>query len=74
MAENRAEFTVRGIESADDVSRIEDELSTLDGVMGTEIDRETGEARVLYDVDILAEKRIELTVEDMGYAIESPEE
>lgn len=70
MAENNAAFTVRGLESEDDVRRVEAELRELDGVMGTEIDRESGEADVLYDNDILAEERIKITVREIGYEVE----
>ncbi|WP_336364194.1 heavy-metal-associated domain-containing protein [Halalkalicoccus salilacus] len=69
MAENNAEFTVPGIESEDDVRDIEDELSGVDGVMGTEIEQ-SGEANVKYDHDILSEERIKITVREMGYEVE----
>ena len=70
MAENRATFTVRGVTSRDDVRRIRDELDTLDGVMETDVDADSGEANVRYDVDVLAEERIKITVRDMGYEVE----
>lgn len=35
VAENTAEFTVRGIESSADVEAVESELAELEGVMGT---------------------------------------
>lgn len=69
MAENNATFTVRGIESEDDVRDIEDELADVDGVMGTDI-KETGEAEVKYDYDVLSEERIKITVREMGYEVE----
>ena len=68
MAENRADFTVRGIDSDDDVRAIEEELADLDGVMETELD-ESGEARVRYDHDILSEERIRRAVRDLGYDV-----
>jgi copper chaperone CopZ len=74
MAENVAEFTVRGIESEDDRRAIEDELSELDGVMGTTIDEESGEAEVDFDYDLLSEERIEIAVEEMGYEVEERDE
>lgn len=70
MAENTAEFTVRGIESEDDVQAIEDELAELDGVMGTTVDEESGEAEIDFDYDLLSEERIEITIEEMGYEVE----
>ena len=69
MAENRADFTVRGIDSDDDVRAIEEELADLNGVMETEID-DGGEARVRYDHDVLSEERIRRTVRDLGYDVE----
>lgn len=74
MAENVAEFIVRGIESEDDRRAIEAELSELDGVMGTTIDEESGEAEVDFDYDLLSEERIEITVEEMGYEVEERDE
>lgn len=69
MAENNARFTVRGIESDDDVREIEEELSGVDGVMGTEIE-ESGEAKIKYDHDRLSEERVKITVREMGYEVE----
>ena len=69
MAENTAEFTVRGIES-DEVETVEAELEEIDGIMGAEIDRRSGEAEIRYDYDLLSEERIETTVSEMGYEIE----
>lgn len=69
MAENTAEFTVRGIES-DEVETVEAELEEIDGIMGAEIDRRSGEAEIRYDYDLLSEERIETTVREMGYEIE----
>ncbi|NHN47945.1 heavy-metal-associated domain-containing protein [Halostella sp. JP-L12] len=70
MAVSNAEFTVREIESSDDVQAIESELSELEGVMGTEIDAETGAAEIEFDHDIQSEERIEITVEELGYEVE----
>lgn len=70
MAVNSAEFRIVGIDSEDDVAAIEEELADLNGVMGTEIDPETGETEIEFDVDILAEERIEITVREMGYETE----
>ena len=69
MAENNAKFTVRGIESEDDMREIEDELAGVDGVMGTEIEQ-SGDAEVKYDYDQLSEERIKITVREMGYEVE----
>lgn len=73
MAVSNAEFTVRGIESSNDVQAIESELSELEGVMGTEIDEETGEAEIEFDHDIQSEERIEITVEEAGYEVADEE-
>lgn len=70
MAENRAEFTVRGLASEDDVREVRAELEAVDGVMAIEIDPETGEAKVDYDYDLIAEERIERALRDAGYELE----
>lgn len=70
MAENEVSFTVHGVESEAEVQNIKDELEEVDGVMGAEIDRESGEAVIRYDVDLLAEERVKITVREMGYEIE----
>lgn len=70
MAENHAVFTVHGIESEDESQNIEDELEDMDGVMGAKLDHKSGETTVRYDVDLLAEERIKITVRDMGYDAE----
>jgi copper chaperone CopZ len=70
MAENNATFTVRGVETEADVRTIAEELEKLEGVMGVQIDRESGEAEIRYDVEFLAEERIKITVRDMGYDVE----
>jgi copper chaperone CopZ len=70
MAENVAEFTVRGIESEDDTEAIETELLERDGVTGAAVDPESGDAEVDFDYDLTSEERIEITVEEMGYEVE----
>ncbi len=70
MAENRAEFVIRGGTSEEDVREIREGLEDVDGVMNIEIDSETGEAKVDFDYDLLAEERIKKTVRDMGYELE----
>ena len=70
MAENRATFTVRGLDE-EDAGDVEEEIGAIDGVMGASVDPDTGEAEVRYDIDVLAEERIEITVEEMGYDVES---
>lgn len=70
MAESRATFTVRELDDGD-AEDVENELAAINGVMGASVDPDTGETEVRYDVDILAEERIEITVEEMGYEVES---
>ncbi|WP_135819669.1 heavy-metal-associated domain-containing protein [Halostella litorea] len=70
MAEASAEFTVRGVESADEAARIEAELAEVDGVMGSTVDPDGGAAEVHFDVDLLAEERIRATVRELGYEVE----
>ena len=70
MAENRAEFVIGELTSEEDVREIRERLEDVDGVMSIEIDSETGEAKVDYDYDLLAEERIKKTVRDLGYDLE----
>ena len=67
MATARAGFTVPGIESDEDAERLREGLREVEGIMGVEIDRETGETTVDYDADLLAEERVEITVRELGY-------
>ena len=70
VAVNNATFTIRGIESDEEMRRIEAELDALDGVMETTIDPDSGEAEVSYDADLLAEERVKITVRDLGYEVQ----
>lgn len=69
MAENTVTLTVQGVESEDDVQRIRDELEDVEGVMGVERE-EQNQLAVRYDVDLLAEERVKITVREMGYEVE----
>lgn len=68
MAENVAEFTVRGLDSEAECEDLVAELEDLEGVMGAAVDP-AGEAAVRYDADILAEERVKITVRDLGYEV-----
>lgn len=70
MAENTVTLTVQGVESEDDVQRIRDELEDVEGVMGVESAEELNQLAVRYDVDLLAEERVKITVREMGYEVE----
>lgn len=69
VAENTAEFTVRGIESSADVEAVESELAEPGGVMRTVTDADSGEAGTDSDHDPLSAERIEITVEKAGYGV-----
>ena len=70
MAQSNVEFTVHDLDSEDDVGRIEDELEGEDGILGVEIDQESGRTEILYDNELLAEERIKRGVREMGYEVE----
>lgn len=70
MAQSTATFTVEGIDSEDATREIADELGEVDGVMGVDIDSESGETAVKYDEDVLAEERVKITVRELGYDVE----
>lgn len=70
MAENKVRFTVDGIESERDVRTIADALEDLDGVMGHELDRDSGGAEVLYDQDLISGERVVETVREAGFDLE----
>lgn len=70
MAQSTALFTVQGVDSEDDTQSITDELGELDGVMGVDIDPQSGDMEVKYDEDVLAEERVKITVREIGYDVE----
>lgn len=70
MAENRADFVIQGLTSEQEVREIQDELGDVDGVMTTEIELDSGEAKIHYDYDILSEEKIKRTIRDLGYELE----
>jgi copper chaperone CopZ len=69
MAVGQASFVVQGIESEEDVATIEGELES-DAILEVVISSETGEANIKYDVDLLAEERIKIMIEELGYEID----
>lgn len=71
MAENRADFVIGDLDTEDDVREIQRELDDEDGILSTEIDLETGEAKILFDYDLLSEEEVKRTVRDLGYDVES---
>ena len=70
MAENQAEFVVRGFAPGEDEREIREALDDLTGVMGTEVDPDTGTVTVRFDYDVLSEAKVEDAVRDLGYEIE----
>lgn len=70
MAENQAEFVVQGFEPGEDEHEIREALDDLTGVMGTEIDPDSGAVTVRFDYDVLSEAKVRDTVGDLGYEIE----
>ncbi len=73
MAVGNASFVIQGIESEDDVNAIKETLEEVDGILGTEIDQESGEANINYDVDLLAEERIMISIRELGYETSNTE-
>lgn len=69
MAQSTAVFTIQGVDSEDDLQAIDDKLRGLEGVMGVDIDQDSGDAEIKYDEDILAEERVKITVRELGYDV-----
>lgn len=69
MAQSTAVFTILGIDSKDDLQAIDDKLRELNGVMGVNVDQDSGDAEIKYDEDILAEERVKITVRELGYTV-----
>lgn len=67
MAQSTAVFTILGIDSEDDLQAIDDKLRELNGVMGVNVDQDSGDTEIKYDEDILAEERVKITVRELGY-------
>lgn len=70
MAESRATFTVRGVESDDDAAQIEESVRELNGVQAAELDRESSEASVRYGEELLSEEAIKDAVRERGYEVD----
>ena len=70
MADSDAEFTVRGVESADDEREIDDALGRVEGVQMVTIDSESGRVEVRYGEELVSEERIRSAVRDAGYEVE----
>ena len=69
MAQSTAVFTIQGVNSENDLQAIENTLRELDGVMGVDVDQDSGDAEIKYDEDILAEERVKITVRELGYTV-----
>jgi copper chaperone CopZ len=69
MAENYAEFTVEGVDSESAAAEIERGLEAVNGIMEADVDGESGDAVVRFDLDLLSEERVRMTVRDMGYEL-----
>lgn len=69
MAQSTAVFTILGIDSEDDLQAIDDKLRELNGVMGVNVDQDSGDTEIKYDEDILAEERVKITVRELGYNV-----
>ena len=70
MADSQVDFTVSGIESADDGRAIKEELRNIRGVQMVEVDRESGRVEVRYGEELLSEERIKSAVRDIGYEVD----
>lgn len=69
MAESRATFTVRGVESDDQARELEARIGELEGVMGATVEGASGSASVRYDEELLAEERVREAVREAGYEL-----
>lgn len=69
MADSYTNFTVRGIDSEDEVREIDDELRKLEGVQMADIDHESGRVEVRYGEELISEEEIKSTVRDVGYEV-----
>ncbi|SFL34675.1 Copper chaperone CopZ [Halogranum rubrum] len=70
MAVNEVTFTVRELQSEDESRRIRTELENVEGVMGIEVDDESGETTIRFDHDLTSEEAVTRAVHDLGYEIE----
>lgn len=69
MAETTEAFRISDVGTGRDADSIASALESLDGVMGASVD-DDGVAEVRFDQDILAEERVRITVEELGYEVE----
>lgn len=70
MSEHNVTFEVEGVESENDAQEIEDELSELEGTLGTSVDRERGEVEMKIEDELLSEERVKITIDELGYEVE----
>lgn len=61
------EFSVSGMHCQSCVALIKDELADLDGVSTSQVDLETGRARVTYDPERVTETQIVAAIQLAGY-------
>jgi copper chaperone CopZ len=74
VANSRASFTVRGVESSADADEIEADLRDREGVQLVDIDPETGETEVRHGEELISGAEIRGAVADLGYEVDSPAE
>ena len=70
MSDSYLNFTIRGVESEDEVRTITDELQKLEGVQMVDIDAESGRTEVRYGEELLSEEEIKSAARDAGYEVE----
>ncbi len=58
---------VHGIKSWDDVNRIKEGITLLEGIIACQIDKKQSIVNVVYDDRILSIDKIKSQIEDMGY-------
>lgn len=60
-------INVHGIKTWNDVNRIKEGITLLEGIIACQIDKNQSIVNVVYDDTILTLEKIEIQIEDMGY-------
>ena len=65
----KAVFKVPNIRTSEDVNKIRKVISSSEGVIACQINKEKGKVSIVYDNYFITENKIIQCIEDLGYAV-----
>ena len=60
-------INIHGIKTWNDVNRIKEGITLLEGIIACQIDKKQSIVNIVYDDTILTLEKIKIQIEDMGY-------